>query len=332
MPKKSQTESRKKEHIEIALDSDVQYTGGTGFGKVELLHNALPEIDYERVDLSMKFLGKKMSFPLLISAMTGGYPEARKINEELASAAQKHNIAFALGSQRSMLENPSLKETYYVRKVAPDIPIIGNIGAVQLKRYPLDKILGLVSLVEADALAVHLNPLQEVIQPEGDRDFSGVLGAITKLCEKSGVPIIVKETGTGISQDVAIKLKQAGAAYIDVAGAGGTSWSKVEYAREGATPGFEEWGIPTLECLIQCRGVLPLIASGGIRSGIDAAKSIALGAELAGAAYPFLKALDQSQAKLDETLSVWEAQMKKAAFLTGSRDIAGLKKATMVFH
>jgi isopentenyl-diphosphate delta-isomerase len=332
MQKKSQTESRKKEHIRIALEGEVQYSRGAGFDRVDFLHDALPEIDFESVDMSTKFLGKRISYPLLISAMTGGYPEAKRINEELASAAQRHGIAFALGSQRSMLENPSLKDTYYVRKVAPDIPVIGNIGAIQLKRYPMENVLSLISLVEADALAVHLNPLQEVIQPEGDRDFSGVLDAIAKLCDKSGVPIIVKETGTGISQDVAIMLKRAGAAYIDVAGAGGTSWSKVEYAREGATPGFEEWGIPTLECIIQCRGVLPLIASGGIRSGIDVAKSIALGAELGGAAYPFLKALDQSQAKLDMELTVWEAQMKKAAFLTGSKDIAGLKKAKMLFH
>jgi isopentenyl-diphosphate delta-isomerase len=332
MPKKSQTESRKRDHIKIALDMDVQYCRTTGFERVELLHNALPEVDFDSVDLSVRFLGKKLSYPLLISAMTGGYPEAKKINEELAGAAQKHSIAFALGSQRAMLENPSLKETYYVRNVAPDIPVIGNIGAIQLKTVPVEKVLGLVSAVEADALAVHFNPLQEVIQPEGDRDFSGVLSAITKLCEKSGVPIIAKETGTGMSQDVAIKLKDAGVAWIDVAGAGGKSWSKVEYARNGATPGFEEWGIPTLDALMQCRGVLPMIASGGLRSGIDAAKSIALGAELAGAAYPFLKALDRSQARLDEILSVWESQMKKAAFLTGCRTVEDLKKAKMVFR
>ncbi len=332
MPKRSQTESRKRDHIQIALENDVQYSRTTGLERAELLHNALPEVDFDSVDLSVKFLGKKISYPLLISAMTGGYPEARKINEELAEAAQKHNIAFALGSQRAMLENPAIKETYQVRHVAPDIPVIGNIGAIQLKTCPIDKVLGLVSAVEADALAVHFNPLQEVIQPEGDRDFSGVLAAITKLCESSDVPIIAKETGTGISQDVALKLKDAGVAWIDVAGAGGTSWSKVEYARNGATPGFEEWGIPTFESLIQCRGVLPMIASGGIRSGIDVAKSIALGAELSGAAYPFLKALDRSQAKLDETLSLWEAQMKKAAFLTGCRTVEDLKKAKMVLR
>lgn len=330
--KPSETENRKKEHVEIALKSEVQYSKKSGFEKVELLHNALPEIDFEEIDLSTEFLGKKLRFPLLISAMTGGYPEARKINTELAAAAQRHGIAFALGSQRAMLENPSLKETYYVREVAPDIPVIGNIGAVQLKQYGVEQVLGLVSSVDADALAVHLNPLQEAIQPEGDRDFSGILEKINELCEKADFPIIVKETGAGISHDVALKLKEAGVAYLDVAGAGGTSWSKVEYARNGPTPGFEEWGIPTIESMIQCKCALPLIASGGIRSGIDVAKSIALGAELAGAAYPFLKALNKTQDRLEQELSVWETQLKKAAFLTGCKNLKELKSAKLVFQ
>jgi isopentenyl-diphosphate delta-isomerase len=330
MEKKSQTESRKKEHVDIVLNSGSQYSKSTGLERVDFLHNALPEQNFDDVDLQTKFLGKTVRYPIIISAMTGGYAEAGKINKDLASAAQKHGIAFALGSQRAMLENPGLKETYYVRDEAPDIPVIANIGAVQLKKYPVEKVLSLVSLVEADALAVHLNPLQEAIQPEGDKDFSGVLAAIKNLCEKSDVPIIVKETGAGISQDVAIKLKQAGVSFIDVAGAGGTSWAKVEYARKGPVPGFEEWGISTFDSIIQCRGVLPFIASGGIRSGVDAAKTIALGAELAGAAYPFLKALKEK--RLDQELTTWENQMRIAAFLTGSRTFEELKKAKMIFH
>ena len=329
--KKSETENRKKEHVDIALRPDAQYSKKPGFEKIELLHNALPEISFDDVDLSIEFLGKKLHYPLLISAMTGGYNEAKRINEELAQAAQKHRIAFAVGSQRAMLETPSLKETYFVRDVAPDVPIIGNIGAVQLKKYGLEKVLGLVSAIEADALAVHLNPLQEIVQPEGDRDFSGVLDAISKLCDKAHFPIIVKEVGSGISQDVALKLKAAGVSYIDVAGAGGTSWSKVEYARDGPTPGFEEWGIPTLESLIQCRDTVPLIASGGVRNGMDIIKALALGAKLGGAAYPFLKALNQSQAKLDSELEKWESQMKKAAFLTGCKNVEELKKAKLIF-
>jgi isopentenyl-diphosphate delta-isomerase len=329
--RKPETENRKREHVDIAISKEVQYIKKSGFEKVELQHNALPEIDYEEVDLSTEFLGKKIKYPLLISAMTGGYPEAKKINEDLASAAQKHNIAFAVGSQRAMLENPSLKETYSVRDVAPDIPLIGNVGAVQLKRYKFEDILNLVPAIEADALAVHLNPLQEVVQPEGDRDFSGILEKITQLCKQADFPIIVKEVGTGVSQEVALKLKQAGVSFIDVAGSGGTSWSKVEYARDGPTSGFEEWGIPTLESLIQCRETCPLIASGGIRNGIDIIKALALGAKIGGAAYPFLKALNKTQDQLDRELNIWEAQMKKAAFLTGSKNVEQLRSAKLVF-
>jgi isopentenyl-diphosphate delta-isomerase len=263
--------------------------------------------------------------------MTGGYPEARKINEELALAAQKHNIAFAVGSQRSMIENKSMRETYFVRDVAPDIPVIGNIGAAQIKKYPIEDILNLAPEIEADSLAIHINPLQEVIQPEGDRDFSDVTMKIKEICKKAKYPIIVKEVGTGISQETALKLKAAGVSMIDVAGAGGTSWSKVEYARDGVTPGFEEWGIPTLESLIQCRDTCPLIASGGVRSGIDIIKSLALGAQMGGAAYPFLKALTKSQAKLDQTLETWESQMKKAAFLAGCKSVDEMKGAKLIF-
>jgi len=330
MVKKSQTESRKKEHVDIVLQSGMQYSRTTGLERVEFVHNALPEIDIDNIDLSVHFLGKSISYPIIIEAMTGGYKEAEKINRDLATIAQEHSIGFALGSQRAMLENASLKKTYYVRDVAPEIPIIANIGAVQLKKYPIEKILGLVSSVEADALAIHLNPLQEAIQPEGDRDFSGVLNSIEKLRENSHVPIIIKETGAGISQEVALKLKLNGASFIDVAGAGGTSWAKVEYARKGLTPGFEEWGMDTMNSLIQCRGVLPMIASGGIRNGIDAAKTIALGAELAGAAYPFLKAL--SEKRLSEELTIWENQLRIVAFLTGCKHLDELKRAKMVFH
>ncbi len=328
---KKLTEKRKGEHVEVVLKKNVQYKQGSGFDCISFIHCALPEMNLSEVDLSSDFLGKRLEYPLIIEAMSGGYSGAAAINKALAQAAEKHKIAFGLGSQRAMLENSSLRSTYYVRDVAPSIPIIGNIGAAQLKKYPIEIIETLVSSIEADALAIHLNPLQEVIQPEGDKDFSGILNAIAKLCNMLSVPVIVKETGAGISTDSALLLKKAGVKYVDVAGAGGTSWSKVEYIRtKNAVPGFEEWGIRTIDSLLMCKGILPLIASGGIRSGLDAAKSIALGADLAGAAYPFLLALKNK--KLDATLSEWKTQMKIVAFLTGSRTYNDLKIAKLVIR
>ncbi len=319
------TKKRKTEHVDIVLKKNVQYRNGAGFEEVMLMHKAVPELDFDKVDTKTEFLGKKLEAPLIIEAMTGGYPEAGKINKDLAEIAEKEGIAFGLGSQRAMIEEPSLAKTYYVRDVAPSIPIIANIGAYQLKKYPFEKIERLVSSVEADALAVHLNPLQEIIQPEGDRDFSVILDAIRITCGKLSVPVIAKETGAGIGSDAAKKLKDAGVEYIDVAGAGGTSWSAIEYERGGGVPGFADWGIPTVSCIIADRGILPLIASGGIRSGIDAAKAIALGAELAGAAQPFLRAY--AKGKLGKEIALWKEQLKVCMFLTGSKDISSLKKA-----
>lgn len=318
--------SRKKEHVEISLKTASQYVVGAGFDRIRLVHNALPELNLDKIDLSTKFLGKKVRYPLMITAMTGGYPKAKEINRKLAEAAQKHGVAIGLGSQRAMIENPKLADTFKIRKYAPSVPIVANIGAFQLKKYPLKTIEKMVSSVDADGLAVHLNALQEVLQPEGDRDYSGVLKAIAKTCNKLNVPVIVKETGAGIDRDAAERLKMAGVSGIDVSGAGGTSWSRIEYLRsKKAVPGFEEWGIPTVECLMMCRGVLPLIASGGVRNGIDVAKAIALGADMAGAAQPFLKALMKK--RLDNELEIWEKQLRIAAFLTGSKNIDYLKAA-----
>lgn len=318
--------SRKKEHVEMSLRAASQYVVGAGFDRIRLIHNAVPELDLDKVNLSSKFLGKRIKYPLMMTAMTGGYPKAKDINKKLAEAAQKHGVALGLGSQRAMIENPKLADTFKMRKYAPSVPIVANIGAFQLKKYPVKTIEKLVSDVDSDGLAIHLNALQEVIQPEGDKDYSGVLKAIAKTCDKLDVPVIVKETGAGIDRDAAEKLKAAGVSWIDVSGAGGTSWSRIEYLRsKGAVPGFEDWGIPTVECLMMCRGVLPLIASGGVRNGIDAAKAIALGADIAGAAQPFLKALMKKQ--LDKELDMWEKQLRIAAFLTGSKNIDYLKAA-----
>ncbi len=325
----SKTESRKKDHVELVIEKGAQYEKTTGFEKLEFVHNALPEVSLEKIDLSVKFLGYQLKYPLVITGMTGGYSDATAINKGLAEAAQRHGLAFGLGSQRAMIEKPELAKTYLVRDVAPDIPVISNIGAYQLKKYSFEQIESLVDSVEADALAVHLNPLQEVIQGEGDTDFTGIVDAISKTAEKLDVPVIAKETGAGISQNVALKLKSAGVKYIDLEGAGGTSWSKVEYLRSAATAGFENWGIPTLHSILECRGILPMIASGGIRSGIDAAKAIALGAELSGAAYPFIKAF--TEGSIEEYVTTFTSQMRICAFLTGSADYAALRTARTAF-
>ncbi len=326
---KGQTESRKKDHVDIVLKKDVQYTKSSGFERIDFIHTALPECDFDKIDLSCEFLGKKLNYPLLITGMTGGYKDAERINKNLAEAAEKFGLAFGVGSQRAMIETPELKKTYYVRDVAPNVPLIANIGGVQLRKYGVAKVRQLVEAIEADALAIHLNPLQEMIQPEGDRNFTGVLAAIKDACTSVGVPVVVKETGAGINQDVALQLKQAGASYIDVSGAGGTSWSKVEYMRKGPIPGFENWGIPTVDAIIQCRGVLPLIGSGGVRDGIDAAKCIALGCSVAGAAYPFIKSLESGVPSLEQTIETWINQMKTCALLTGSKSYDELKKAKL---
>lgn len=319
------TSKRKYEHVEIAMNENVQYVKSAGFEQAMLVHNALPELDFDKINLKTEFLGKMLSAPFLIEAMTGGYLKGGKINKGLAEIAEKTGIAFGLGSQRSMLENPSLKNTYYVRDVAPSIPIIANIGVYQLKKYGFEKIENMVSAVDGNALAIHLNPLQEIIQLEGDKDFSGLIDTITRTCERLNVPVIVKETGAGIGSSVAKILKNTGVKYIDVAGAGGTSWSTIEYARKGGIPGFVDWGIPTLACIIANKGTVPLIASGGVRNGIDSAKAIALGAEITGAAYPFLIAF--SKGKLENEINLWKDQLKACMFLTGSKDVCALKNA-----
>ncbi|MFH1785099.1 MAG: type 2 isopentenyl-diphosphate Delta-isomerase [Candidatus Micrarchaeota archaeon] len=328
MPK-NQTESRKKDHVDLVVDDGAQYAKTTGFERMDFVHNALPEISLQSVDLSTKFFNKKIKYPILITGMTGGYSDAEKINRQLAAAAQKYGLAFGVGSQRAMIEKPELAKTYKVRDVAPDIPLLSNIGAFQLKKYSTKQIESLVQDIEADALAIHLNALQEVIQPEGDTDFTGILAAIEKTCDGLSVPIIVKETGAGLSQDVAIALKKAGVKYLDVAGAGGTSWSVVEYLRGGGVPGFENWGIPTAESIIQCKGVLPIVATGGIRTGVDGTKAIALGADMCGAAYPFIKSLKKN--KLNQFIEIFEKQMAISAYLTGSKTISDLKKAKLRF-
>ena len=323
----NKTESRKKDHVDIVVDKGAQYSKTTGLEKFDFVHNALPEISFDEIDLSTTFFGKKLRYPIMVVGMTGGYSDATKINREVAKVCEKFGFAMGLGSQRAMIENPDLTKTYSVRDVAPNISLIGNLGAAQLSKYSVKQIDDMLCKVGADGLAIHLNALQEVIQPEGDLDFRGVLGKIETLCEDLDYPVLVKETGAGLSQDVALKLRDAGVKWLDVSGAGGTSWSKVEYLRGGKIEGFSDWGIPTADAIIECRGVLPLVASGGIRNGVDAAKCITLGADIAGFAYPFIKAIDEGNQ--DELASQIVRQMKVCAFLTGSKNLSDLKKAKM---
>lgn len=317
--------SRKKDHVESAMKKDVEYSAGAGFDDVRFVHNSLPEMDLESVDTACTLFGKKMQSPLIIAGMTGGYPDAEKINLKLASAAEAEGLAMGLGSMRAMIEKPELSSTYKVRKSAPSIPIIGNMGGCQLEKYGVKKVRAMLDEVEADALAIHLNPLQEVCQPEGDKRFSGVLAQVGVFAKDSGLPVIVKETGAGISREVAVSLKKGGVKMIDVSGSGGTSWSKVEYLRSGERPVFSDWGNPTAECIAACSDVIDVIGSGGVRSGLDAAKAIALGASFAGAALPFLKAEDPK-----EEAAIWKNTIRIAMLLSGSKNVAQLKKAKLV--
>ncbi len=318
------TEKRKQEHIERALDNASQYSKTSLLEHIHFIHNSLPEIDFDDVDLHVEYFNRKFSFPLMIIGMTGGYTKAKEINTELARIASEYEIPMGVGSQRAMIENASLKETYDVKKHFPDLFLVGNIGAYQLKIYDPKKIESLVKDIDADALAIHLNPLQEIVQPEGDRNWSNILMKINEVIDFLDVPVIVKETGAGISREVAYKLSRVGVKWIDVSGVGGTSWSKIEYMRGGSIKGFEEWGIPTALSIVVCKDLANVIASGGIRNGIDGAKSLALGAKMFGAAKPFLDAYYRNNLKT--MVEQWRDQLKTVLFLTGSSSISEFKK------
>jgi len=336
-PKKIST--RKAEHLDICLSNEVGFREKTtGFERLHLVHNALPELNFEEINTSTTFLGKSLELPLMISGITGGFRGAEAINAQLATVCEARKVALGLGSQRQMLEDSRHVRSFsIVREKAPSIPIVGNIGAAQVaKSLPLDALRRLIDAVGADALAIHLNPLQEVIQPEGDRDYRGVLQGIERLVKSLEVPVIVKETGAGISREVAQRLFEVGVRYIDVAGAGGTSWAGVESYR---TPNrhlaekFWDWGIPTAYSILEIRQIpdLHIIASGGIQGGIDMAKALALGAELTGAARPLLKALmEQGEEGLVRLLDEWHLELRTAMFLTGSPNLQALRKVRVV--
>ncbi len=328
-------QDRKSEHIRINLEEDVAFRRlSAGFERYRFVHSALPDIDLKDIDTTTDLLDRQLAAPLLISAMTGGTPEASVINRRLAEAAQEAGIGMGLGSQRAAVEDRALEHTYQVRKVAPDILLLANLGAVQLNcGYDVDECRRAVEMVEADALVLHLNPLQEALQPEGDTAFGGLLSRIEKVCRALDVPVVAKEVGWGISGDVARLLAEAGVSAIDVAGSGGSSWSQVEkhrartqHQRDVAT-GFADWGIPTVDSLLMVRRAtpeLPVIASGGIRSGIEIAKAIALGAVACGVAGPFLRAAAESTGAVAELVRVLIDQLRIAMFATGARDRTAL--------
>ncbi|MCL4296495.1 MAG: type 2 isopentenyl-diphosphate Delta-isomerase [Anaerolineae bacterium] len=330
-------EQRKSDHIRINLEEDVNFRQlTTGLENYHFLHQMLPEIDLAKVDTSVSFLGKKLRAPLLISSMTGGTDQARQINQTLAQAAERAGIAMGLGSQRAAIEDPALAPTFQVRAVAPTTVLLANLGAVQLNYgYTVDHCRRAVEMIEADALILHFNALQEAVQPEGDTNFSGLLAKVEAVCRALSVPVIAKEVGWGFSEDSVRRLVEAGVAAIDVAGAGGTSWTQVEMYRANSeirrrvAATFVDWGIPTSEAVLAAKragGSLPIIASGGLRNGLDMAKCIALGATLAGMAGPFLKAaVDSLQAVLDE-IEIATTELQVAMFGIGVDSIAGLQQ------
>jgi isopentenyl-diphosphate delta-isomerase len=326
-----ETEKRKAEHIRIALNERVEF-GNAGFDDYFFENQSLPEMSLEEAKLGTKFLGKRLSAPMMITGMSGGAALAESLNKDLATACEEQQIAMGLGSQRAMIEDKALAPSFKVRKFAPSIFLAGNISAFQLREYGVKKVMEALDAVEADALCIHLNPLQEAIQREGDRDWRNCLPAIESACKDSGIPVIVKEVGSGISAQVAAKMEKLGASAVDVSGTGGTSWTAIEVLRKGFEAGisFEGWGIPTTIAVTDCAKAvkIPIIASGGVRSGVHVAKAIALGASIGGAALPFLKAQQSGGSKVvGKLISLWKQELQIAMFATGSKNVEDLKKA-----
>ncbi|MFH1002634.1 MAG: type 2 isopentenyl-diphosphate Delta-isomerase [Chloroflexota bacterium] len=327
---------RKEEHLDINLKEAVQSPGiTTGLEGYSFLHNALPEIDATTIDLSLTLLGRALKAPLVISSMTGGAEPAREINRNLARAAQSTGIAMGVGSQRCALDGDGPAASYQVRDVAPDILLLANLGAVQLNYgYGTAECQRAVDMIRADALVLHLNPLHEALQAEGNTNFAGLLPKIERVCRQLKVPVIVKEVGWGISAEVARQLAAAGVAAIDTAGAGGTAWGEVEKYRHrdpiarNAAGAFSHWGIPTAASILMVQQGAPgttLIASGGIRTGVDAAKAIALGADAVGIAAPFLRAAAVSAEAVVQAVREITEELRIAMFAIGAASLSQLK-------
>ena len=334
----SENARRKTDHIQIALGEDVEFRRvTTGFERYSFTYEALPEISRGEVDTSASLFGRRLSMPLIISSMTGGTREGGEYNRIFAEAAQRFGLAMGVGSQRVALENPELADTFRVREFAPDILLFANLGAVQLNNgCGVESCARAVEMIDADALIIHLNPLQECAQRGGNMNFRGLAHKIREVCENVGVPVIAKEVGHGISERTAQLLSEAGVDAIDVAGAGGTSWAKVESYR-GTLLGsaLGEWGIPTVQSLLAVRAAAPnctVIASGGIRTGEDIAKSIALGANAAGMALPFLRAAAVSAETLHGLIVQLREELATVMFCTSSRTIEELRGVMLARH
>ncbi|MFZ2970881.1 MAG: type 2 isopentenyl-diphosphate Delta-isomerase [Minisyncoccia bacterium] len=324
-------ESRKKDHIEICLTRDVNFKKANGFERYELLHNAMAGFNFKDIDLSCDLLDKKLDFPIIISSMTGGCEKAEKINKNLAVAAQKFGIAMSCGSQKAMIGGGDLAYSYKVRDVAPDILYIGNIGLDYLKnRENFVKIKSALNDIDGNGVFVHLNLAQELVQGEGERNFADSSQNLSNFVEFMDLPVLAKEVGFGISGKVAFRLERAGIKAIDIAGAGGTSWIKVESFRQPDSKlceRFSEWGIPTAECLVESRKSvkIPIIASGGVYDGITACKAFALGADLVGIAGPLLKTANVSSEKVMEYLDNFILELKTAMMLVGAKKLNELR-------
>jgi isopentenyl-diphosphate delta-isomerase len=334
MKKDTPISNRKHDHIRINLEEDVESSLSTGLEDYHLIHQALPDLALEEIELSQNLFGKEQPVPVLVSSMTGGTDKAAHLNRILATAAQEVGLAMGIGSQRAAIRRQGLAKSFKVRKYAPDILLFANLGAVQLNYgYGIDECRQAVEMIEADALILHLNPLQEALQPEGDHNFSGLAEKIKGIATYLEVPLIIKEVGWGISAKTAQKLLDAGVSAIDVAGAGGTSWSQVEMHRiddpyqAQTARAFIDWGIPTSQSILNVREAskdMPLFASGGLRNGIDITKCLALGANMGGMAGPFLKAADDSLETTIHVMRMIVDQIRIAMFASGASKLEEL--------
>ena len=334
-------EERKSDHIRINLEEDVNFKRvTTGLEDYDFLHQALPELNLSQVDTTLTLFGKRLNVPLLISSMTGGTSQAERINRTLAAAAELQGIAMGVGSQRAAIEDSSLVGSFKLRSVAPNILLLANLGAVQLNYgYTVDHCRRAVDMIEADALILHFNALQEAVQPEGDTNFAGLLKHLEQVCRSLPVPVIAKEVGWGFSEDTALKLVEAGVSAIDVAGAGGTSWSQVEMyrarteAQRRIAATFIDWGVPTSQAILAVKRAAPatpIIASGGLRSGLDIAKCIALGAKMGGMAGPFLRASVISEDAVIDEINRIKREIRISMFGAGKGNLKALSETQLI--